>query len=90
MAIWYLLWSFGIFSHILVCCIKRNLATLIKRPLVDFSYDFFSAENPFSAESLKKLASKLHGKGFSAGKKVTKKTPGGESKARHYLSATVH
>jgi hypothetical protein len=27
-AIWYILWSFGAFSPVLVCCIKENLATL--------------------------------------------------------------
>jgi hypothetical protein len=26
--IWYILWLFGIFSPILVCCTKKNLATL--------------------------------------------------------------
>jgi hypothetical protein len=26
-SIWYILWSFGIFSPVLVCCIKKNLAT---------------------------------------------------------------
>jgi hypothetical protein len=28
MAIWYILWSFGIFSPVLVCCTKEHLATL--------------------------------------------------------------
>jgi hypothetical protein len=27
-AIWYILWSFGIFSPFLVCCAEKNLATL--------------------------------------------------------------
>jgi hypothetical protein len=27
-AIWYILWSFGIFFPVLVCCTKKNLATL--------------------------------------------------------------
>jgi hypothetical protein len=29
MAIWYILWSFGIFFPVLVCCTKKNLATLV-------------------------------------------------------------
>jgi hypothetical protein len=28
MAIWYILWSFGIFLTVLVFCTKKNLATL--------------------------------------------------------------
>jgi hypothetical protein len=32
--IWYVLWYFGIFSPVLVCCIKINLATLIQTLLV--------------------------------------------------------
>jgi hypothetical protein len=28
MAIWYILWSFGIFPPVLVSCTKKNLATL--------------------------------------------------------------
>jgi hypothetical protein len=28
MPIWYILWSFGTFFHVLVCCTKKNLATL--------------------------------------------------------------
>jgi hypothetical protein len=27
-AIWYILWSFGVFIPILVCCTEKNLATL--------------------------------------------------------------
>jgi hypothetical protein len=27
-AIWYILWIFGLFFPVLVCCIKKNLATL--------------------------------------------------------------
>jgi hypothetical protein len=26
--VWYILWSFGIFLTVLVCCAKKNLATL--------------------------------------------------------------
>jgi hypothetical protein len=29
MAIWYILWEFGQFSTVLVCCTKKNLATLV-------------------------------------------------------------
>jgi hypothetical protein len=29
MAIWCILWSYGIFSPLLVCCTKKNLATLV-------------------------------------------------------------
>jgi hypothetical protein len=29
MAIWYILWSFGILFPILLCCTKKNLATLM-------------------------------------------------------------
>jgi hypothetical protein len=29
-AIWYILGSFGTFSPVLVCCAKKNLATLLK------------------------------------------------------------
>jgi hypothetical protein len=29
MAIWYILWSFGIFHAVLVFCTKKNLATCI-------------------------------------------------------------
>jgi hypothetical protein len=29
MAIWYILWSFGSIFHVLVCCTKTNLATLL-------------------------------------------------------------
>jgi hypothetical protein len=32
MAIWYILWPFGIFSPVLVCCSKKNLATLVTTP----------------------------------------------------------
>jgi hypothetical protein len=32
MAIWNILWSFGIFFPVLVCCTKKNLATLPTRP----------------------------------------------------------
>jgi integral membrane sensor domain MASE1 len=28
MAIYYILWAFGIFSPVLACCTKKNLATL--------------------------------------------------------------
>jgi hypothetical protein len=28
MVVWYSLWHFGIFSPVLVCCTKKNLATL--------------------------------------------------------------
>jgi hypothetical protein len=28
-AIWYILWSFGIYFPVLVCCSKKNLTTLI-------------------------------------------------------------
>jgi hypothetical protein len=28
MGIWYILWSFSIFFTVLVCCTKKNLATL--------------------------------------------------------------
>jgi hypothetical protein len=46
-AIWYILWSFGIFygdlvyfTHSLVCCTKKNLATLTKiRPSKLISID---------------------------------------------------
>jgi hypothetical protein len=31
MAIWYILWSCGIFSPVLVFCTKKNLATLLSR-----------------------------------------------------------
>jgi hypothetical protein len=31
MAIWYILWSFGIFFPVLVFCTKKNLATLPER-----------------------------------------------------------
>jgi hypothetical protein len=31
-AIWYILWPFGIFFHVLVCCTKKNLATLDRFP----------------------------------------------------------
>jgi hypothetical protein len=30
MAIWYILWPFGIFFTVLVFCAKKNLATLIR------------------------------------------------------------
>jgi hypothetical protein len=29
-AIWYILWLFGIFFPFLICCTKKNLATLAK------------------------------------------------------------
>jgi hypothetical protein len=29
MAIWYILWSFGVYFSVLVCCTKKNLATLL-------------------------------------------------------------
>jgi hypothetical protein len=29
-AIWYILWRFGIFFSVLVCCTKNNLATLVE------------------------------------------------------------
>jgi hypothetical protein len=29
MAIWYYMWSFGLFSPVLVCCTKKNLASLL-------------------------------------------------------------
>jgi hypothetical protein len=29
MAIWYILWSFGIFFPVLVCCTEKNLAALV-------------------------------------------------------------
>jgi hypothetical protein len=28
MALWYILWSFGAFCAVLVCCCKKNLAAL--------------------------------------------------------------
>jgi hypothetical protein len=34
MTIWYILWSFGTFLPVLVCCSKKNLATL--RPTAGF------------------------------------------------------
>jgi hypothetical protein len=39
-AIWYILWSFGIFSPFLVHCTKKNLATLLvfKKKRHFFSY----------------------------------------------------
>jgi hypothetical protein len=27
-AFWYILWTFGIFFHVWVCCSEKNLATL--------------------------------------------------------------
>jgi hypothetical protein len=32
MVLWYILWSFGIFFPVLVCCTKKNMATLISCP----------------------------------------------------------
>jgi hypothetical protein len=34
-AIWYILWPFGMFSPVLVCCTKKNLATLIQSICVE-------------------------------------------------------
>jgi hypothetical protein len=31
MVIWYILWLIGIFIPVLVCCIKKNLATLFTK-----------------------------------------------------------
>jgi hypothetical protein len=31
MAIWYTLWPFGIIFHVLVYCVKKNLATLLRK-----------------------------------------------------------
>jgi hypothetical protein len=36
MAIWYILWSFGIFFSVLVFCAKKNLANLLHERLTDF------------------------------------------------------
>jgi hypothetical protein len=30
MAIWYILWNFGVFFPVLVCCVKKNLAALFE------------------------------------------------------------
>jgi hypothetical protein len=30
MAFWHILWPFGIFFPVLVCCTEKNLATLMK------------------------------------------------------------
>jgi hypothetical protein len=30
-AIWYILWPFGIFFPVLVCCPKKNMASLAQR-----------------------------------------------------------
>jgi hypothetical protein len=32
-AIWYIWWQFGIFFPDLVCCAKKNLATLLRKPV---------------------------------------------------------
>jgi hypothetical protein len=37
-AIWYILWLGGIFLPVLVCCIKKNLATLM-RSLFSFFWE---------------------------------------------------
>jgi hypothetical protein len=34
-AIWYILWLFGIFFYALVCCTKKDLATLVLPQLAD-------------------------------------------------------
>jgi hypothetical protein len=34
MAIWYIFWTFGVFLLVLVFGIKKNLATLPKRPVL--------------------------------------------------------
>jgi hypothetical protein len=53
MVIWYILWLFGMFSHVLVCCAKKNLATLHRTSVIflpkrirknsnfDLSYSYF-------------------------------------------------
>jgi hypothetical protein len=33
MVVWYILWLFGIFFSVLVCCTKKNLATLVRSHL---------------------------------------------------------
>jgi hypothetical protein len=40
MTIWYILGNFGIFSPFLVCCTKKNLATLLKNIITYILDDF--------------------------------------------------
>jgi hypothetical protein len=49
-AIWYIFWLFGIFSPILVCCCKTNLATLISatQTMPAMAQWHFLLENPLS------------------------------------------
>jgi hypothetical protein len=52
-AFWYILLPFGIFSPVLVCCVKKNLATLL---LVLFCDGEFHLVNPFKVFSLRSLS----------------------------------
>jgi hypothetical protein len=54
MAIWYNLWSFGIFSPILVRCTEKNLATLAETVSQNHFQPvkgFLSAPEPFFVTS---------------------------------------
>jgi hypothetical protein len=50
-AILYILWLFGIFS-VWVCCVKKNLATLLEIRILIIDNFFFSCQNFFSMSKL--------------------------------------
>jgi hypothetical protein len=64
--IWYILWSFGIFFHVLVRCTKRNLSN----PWCHPSLSFFCMSHSKNWESHVALASRglpmSHGKPWNA------------------------
>jgi hypothetical protein len=41
-AIWYIIWLFGIFLPVLVCCTKKNLATLVETRCANLKKIFVS------------------------------------------------
>jgi hypothetical protein len=45
-AIWYILWSFGIFFPVLVCCAEKNLATLrCRKNLIFYSFETWTVSD---------------------------------------------
>jgi hypothetical protein len=70
MAIWYILWSFGIFFPFLACCAEKNLATLVQKVLSTlqkvflFCFSFNVDFGAFSESTVKMSKPKLCGQEF--------------------------
>jgi hypothetical protein len=62
---WYILWLFGTFFPVLVCCTNKNLATLLQSFVCSLITAFCGIGNKFSPNVTEKPNSRyLNGQGF--------------------------